>query len=206
MSTLLYVESSPRGADSASSQAARLFLQALPERVSVEHMPLFDMDLPEFDGLTAAAKYRVLSGKSPEGAQQAAWAVVTRLVEQFKSADHYLITAPMWNFSIPYKLKQYIDLITHPGMTFTAGEDGVKGLAGGNAVVIYARGGDYSPKDGQPDPFDYQSPYLRAWLGLVGVNPVDEVAVQGTMGGPQALRSALEDAKPRLVELASSLG
>ncbi len=206
MSKLLYVESSPRGGDSASSQAAKLFLQALPGGVSVEYLPLFDMDLPEFDGVTAAAKYRVLSGQSPEGAEQAAWAVVTSLVEQFKSADHYLITAPMWNFSIPYKLKQYIDLITHPGMTFIAGEDGVKGLAGGSGVVIYARGGDYSPKDGQPDPFDYQSPYLRAWLGLVGVNPVEEVAVQGTMGGPEVLGAALGAAKPRLEDLAASLG
>ena len=111
----------------------------------------------------------------------------------------------MWNFSIPYKLKQYIDLITHPGMTFTADKDGIRGLAGGSGTVIYSRGGDYSPKDGKPDPFDHQSPYLQAWLGLLGVNPVHEVAVQHTMGGPDALASALRTATPQLQELAGAL-
>lgn len=205
MATLLYVESSPRGVESASTQAADLYLNALPSSISVERLPLFDMNLPEFDGATAAAKYKVLSGQQPEGDEAAAWSVVTEFVGQFKAADHYLITAPMWNFGIPYKLKQYIDLITHPGMTFTAGANGIKGLAGGSGVVIYARGGNYSPKEGKPDPFDHQSPYLRAWLGLVGVDPVAEIAVQQTMGGPEALADALGAAKPELEQLAGSL-
>ena len=177
MTTLLYVESSPRGIDSVSSQAAALYLRALPDGTEVEHLPLFAMSLPEFDGVTAAAKYHFLGEQPFVGGEQAAWSTVTQFVEQFKAADHYLITAPMWNFGVPYKLKQYIDLITHPGMTFTTGDDGIQGLAGGSGVIIYSRGGDYSPKNGQPDPFDFQSPYLRAWLGMVGIDPVEEVAL-----------------------------
>ncbi len=95
-------------------------------------------------------------------------AAITQLVTQFLAADHYLLAVPMWNFSVPYKLKQYIDLITHPNLTFALGEKGMQGLATGNAVVVYSRGGDYSPKDGKPDAYDFQSPYLAAWLGLVG--------------------------------------
>ena len=206
MTTLLYIESSPRGTDSASTQAAQILLDAVPDGVTVEHLPLFDMGLPEFDGLTASAKYHVLSGQELAPAEQPAWAKVTEFVDQFKAADHYLITAPMWNFSIPYKLKQYIDLITHPGMTFTADKNGVRGLAGGSGTVIYSRGGDYSPKDGQPDPFDYQSPYLQAWLGLVGVSPVQEIAVQQTMGGPDALAGALQGVTAELQGIAAGLG
>lgn len=205
MTTCLYIESSPRDADSASTQAARTFLAALPASVNVEHLPLFDMGLPEFDGVMAAAKYRVLSGQDLTPAEEPAWAQVTEFVDQFKAADHYLITAPMWNFSIPYKLKQYIDLITHPGMTFVADKDGIRGLASGSGTVIYSRGGDYSPKDGKLDPFDHQTAYLQAWLGLVGVNPIHEVAVQRTLGGPDALARSLEAAAPTLEELAGRL-
>ena len=57
------------------------------------------------------------------------WRAVLNLVEQFLHADAYLFTIPMWNFGIPYELKQYIDLITHPGLTFTRDENGPKGLA-----------------------------------------------------------------------------
>ena len=112
------------------------------------------------------------------------------------------INVPMWNFSVPYRLKQYIDLITHPGLTFTREADGIRGLASGPATVIYARGGDYSPKDGKPDPFDFQSPYLSAWLGLVGLGPVDEVLVQTTMAGPDALANAVQGVKDQLMSLA----
>ena len=61
----------------------------------------------------------------------------------FKSADKYLVSLPMWNFSIPYKLKQYIDLLVHRGLTFSfTPEGGYKGLVTGKPLVaVYARGG-----------------------------------------------------------------
>ncbi len=206
MSTLLYIESSPREADSYSSQAAAIYLDALPNGVTVEHLNLFTAGLPEFNAAAAAAKYKVMRGEALNPAEESAWSEVLALVEGFKAADHYLIAAPMWNFSIPYKLKQYIDLITHPGLTFIPRPDGMEGLAGGDAVVIYSRGGNYGPKDGQPDPYDHQSPYLQAWLGLVGVGPVVEVAVQGTMRPPPDADGHLEGVRTRLEELAAGLG
>ena len=206
MSTLLYIESSPREADSYSSQAAAIYLDALPNGVTVEHLNLFAAGLPEFNAAAAAAKYKVMRGEALNPAEESAWSEVLALVEGFKAADHYLIAAPMWNFSIPYKLKQYIDLITHPGLTFIPRPDGMEGLAGGDAVVIYSRGGNYGPKDGQPDPYDHQSPYLQAWLGLVGVRLTAEVAVQGTMRPPVGADSHLDGTRARLVELAAGIG
>ena len=206
MSVLLYIECSPRRADSFSSQAATIFLGALPKDVTVEHLDLFDAALPEFDAAAAAAKYKVMRGEALSADEESAWSAVVALVERFKAADHYLIAAPMWNFGIPYKLKQYIDLITHPGLTFNPRPDGMEGLAGGDAVVIYSRGGNYGPKDGQPDPYDHQSPYLQAWLGLVGVSPVVEVAVQGTMRPPVGAENHLDPVRDRLEELAERIG
>lgn len=205
MTTLLYIESSPREADSYSSQAAAIYLDALPASVQVERLNLFAANLPEFDAVAAAAKYKVMGGRPLSPAEEGAWSEVVALVERFKAADHYLIAAPMWNFGIPYKLKQYIDLITHPGLTFSPRPDGMEGLARGDAVVIYSRGGNYGPKDGQPDPYDHQSPYLQAWLGLVGVGPVVEVAVEGTMRPPAGADSHLDGVRARLEDLAAGL-
>ena len=205
MSALLYIECSPRRADSFSSQAAAIYLDALPKGVTVEHLDLFAANLPEFDAVAAAAKYKVMGGKPLNPAEESAWSKVIALVDGFKAADHYLIAAPMWNFGVPYKLKQYIDLITHPGLTFIPRPDGMEGLAGGDAVVIYSRGGNYGPKDGQPDPYDHQSPYLQAWLGLVGVSPVVEVAVEGTMRPPAGAQNRLDGVRVRLKELAAGI-
>ena len=206
MTTLLYINASPRGDAAASTQAAAHFLAALPEEVKVERMDLFHAGLPEYTTVLASAKQKFLMGQALSEEEQQEWQAVTQLVEQFVSADHFLFGVPMWNFNLPYKLKQYIDLITHPGLTFKADKQGVRGLASGSATVIYSRGGDYSPKDGQPDPFDFQSPYMKAWLGLVGLAPVTEVLVQTTMAGPDALAASVQGAEAQLIAAAQQLG
>ena len=200
MSRLLYISASPRGGASASIQAADFFLEALPSEVEVERLDLFAADLPEYTPALASAKQKMGVGLDDEEAAQ--WPQVKELVAQFVAADRYLFAIPMWNFSVPYKFKQYIDLVTHPGLTFTRDEQGIRGLASGPATVIYSRGGDYSAKDGQPDPFDFQSPYMNGWFTLVGLGPVEEVLVQRTMAGPDALAAAVDGARERLESLA----
>lgn len=206
MTTLLYINASPRRDAAASTQAAATFLDALDEGVQVDRVDLFDADLPEYTAVLASAKQSTMMGTALSDEEQAQWQRVTQLVEQFVGADCYLFGVPMWNFSVPYKLKQYIDLVTHPGLTFASDAQGIRGLAAGPATVIYSRGGDYSRKDGQPDPFDFQSPYLNAWLGLVGLGPVTEVLVQGTLAGPDALSQSVQGAQAQLVEAAQAVG
>ena len=205
MTQLLYLNASPRGSLSASVQAAEAFLEALAATVEVTRLDLFEADLPELTPEIASAKEKFMMGVELSAPETEQWNQITALVAQFTAADHYLLGVPMWNFSVPYKLKQYIDLITHPGLTFARDADGIRGLASGSATVIYARGGDYSPKDGRPDPFDFQSPYLNAWLGLVGLGPVNEVLVQATLAGPDALTQAVEAARDQLTTLAQGI-
>ena len=205
MSKLLYISASPRGEFSASIQAARIFLDALPEGVSVERIDLWERELPEVTLEITAAKMKAFAGMplTPEEARQ--WAAIVNLVDEFKAADHYLMAVPMWNFNVPYRFKQYIDLLTHPGLTFTRDENGPLGLVSGGVTLVYSRGGDYSPRDGKPDPFDFQSPYLQAWLRLIGLGPVDEVYVQRTMAGPDGVAGSVAGATAELQALAAGL-
>lgn len=206
MTNLLYINASPRGEISAANQASLMFTDALADSVQVDRLDLFEAQLPEVTLEITAAKMKFAMGLDLDEEEARQWSAITRLVSQFVEADSYLFAIPMWNFSIPYKLKQYIDLITHPGLTFTSDENGPKGLASGPATLIYSRGGDYSPKEGKPDPFDFQSPYMNAWTRLVGLDPVSEVLVQKTMAGPDALKETLEAQRSTLVGLAAGLG
>ena len=56
----------------------------------------------------------------------------------------------MWNFSIPYRLKHYLDIIIQPTYTFSyTPETSYQGLVTGKPIFIaYARGGAIS--DGFP--------------------------------------------------------
>lgn len=206
MPELLYINASPRGEESAAVQAAQIFKSALPQDVNVTTLDLFAEDLPDVTPEMISAKFKFAMGAELSSEENTEWAPVITMVDQFKSADAFLLAVPMWNFSVPYRMKQYIDLITHPGLTFAPGENGMQGLASGSATVIYSRGGDYSPKDGHPDPFDFQSPYLSAWLGLVGAGPVTDVLVQKTLAGPDAQTTAVEGAREQLEALARAVG
>lgn len=206
MSKLLHIQASPRGDRSASITVARQFIDAYLKTHpgdTVETLDLWKAGLPEFDGATIDAKYAVLHGQNHTSEQAEAWAIVARVAEQFTAADKYVFSLPMWNFGIPYKLKQFIDVIVQPGLTFSfSPETGYKGLVTGKPVVaIYARGGAYGPGTGM-EAYDAQSTYLKQVLGFIGLTDVKEIFVEPTLAGPK--EAALESAQQKALDLLGS--
>jgi len=199
---LLHISASPRENRSASITVAKTFIDAYRTAHpgdTVETLDLWHADLPEFNGATIDAKYAIMSGQNPTPEQAQAWQSVRRIAEHFKSADKYVISLPMWNFGIPYKLKQFIDVLVQPGLAFSFSPDtGYKGLITGKPLVaIYARGGAYGPGTGM-EAYDAQSSYLKQVLGFIGFTDIKEIFVEPTMmkadaveaGGKQAVALA----------------
>jgi len=116
-------------------------------------------------------------------AQQAAWDRLDRLAQRFRSADKIVIGVPMWNFAIPYRLKQLIDLVSHKDLLFTFDERGLNGLlTNSKALVIYARGIGYGADTGMPlEVWDQQKPFMDLWLRFVGVPNVQSMIVEKTL-------------------------
>jgi FMN-dependent NADH-azoreductase len=146
MAKLIHIQSSPRGSRSASHAVAARFTEsyrAAHPGDTVDTLDLWQTDLPEIHGATLEAAYAVKRGQPHSLEQLHVWQAIVRIADRFKSADKYLVSLPMWNFSIPYKLKQYIDLLVHRGLTFSfTPEGGYKGLVTGKPLVaVYARGG-----------------------------------------------------------------
>jgi FMN-dependent NADH-azoreductase len=144
---------------------------------------LFTAQLPTFEGFTVRAKYKIMHGQPCTPEESKAWQAVETIVKQFTSADKYVLAVPMWNFGIPYRLKQYIDLIVQPTYTFMITPEGkYKGLVTGKPVfVAYARGGDYSAPEAQS--IDFQKKYLELILGFIGFTAIHSLIVQPTMAG-----------------------
>lgn len=186
MANLLYIESSPRKEWSVSIKVANAFLDAYQKANpadSVKTLKLFEMDLPPFDGFTIASKYKILHGSSPTSAEEKkAWARVEEIIYEFKSADKYLFSVPMWNFGIPYRLKHYIDILVQPGYTFRVADGGYEGLVTDKrAMAIYARGGSYA--EGTPGAaLDMQQKYLELILQFIGIEDIRSILVESTLG------------------------
>jgi FMN-dependent NADH-azoreductase len=204
MPKILHIIASPRGDRSASLTVAKTFLAAYAEKNpgdQVETLDLWKTKLPEFDGATIEGKYAIMTGNKFTSAQDEAWKAVVAVAEQFKSADKIVISVPMWNFSIPYKLKHYIDVLVQPGLAFSFSPDtGYKGLITGKPlVVIYARGGAYGPGSGA-EGYDAQSPYLKQILGFIGFTDIKEILVEQTASKKD---EALEKGNAKAKEVAA---
>ena len=174
MSKVLYIKASPMKERSNSIAAADAFVEAYKKshpKDQVKTIDLFSAKLPEFDFVAASGKYKIMRGKPHSPEEKQAWDKVVATIAEFKDADKYVLAVPMWNFSIPYRLKQYIDMIVQPGQTFTVDSAGnYKGLVTGKPVfVAYASGGDY-PVGTPAEAFDLQKKYIRADTGLYGAD------------------------------------
>ncbi len=179
MTTLLHISSSPRGEASESLALAGAFLQAVTEArpdISVDHWDLWDGSLPSFGPDGAGAKMRVFAGENPAGAQEIAWHRARLAFERFAAADLYVFSVPMWNAGIPYILKQFIDVVSQPGMLFGFDpEHGYTGLLEGKRAAAIYTSAVYG--EGRPPAFgsDFQAPYLADWLRWAGITDVRAV-------------------------------
>ncbi|WP_160109359.1 FMN-dependent NADH-azoreductase [Pseudomonas izuensis] len=210
MPTLLHIESSPRKARSASLAVARTYIETYRAAHPDHHVDVLDLwatALPELDGDALDAKYTDLSGAALSEDQQQAWDGFRSLAQRLHEADVLLFSVPLWNFSIPYKLKHFIDAVSHRGILFAFDERGLSGLLKDKkAVVIYARGLDYSRQSSTPaDGFDFQRPYFEAWLRLIGVSDIESIVVEKTLFGPELDHAAREAASAQALALAKSI-
>jgi FMN-dependent NADH-azoreductase len=168
--------------------------------LSVDTINLFTAALPAVAGNNIETKYTLMTGQPIDKRHKESWKQIELLIDQFLSADVFLVSSPMWNFSISYALKYYIDSIIQPGYLFEYNEQGQPvGLVRGKKMIcVTSRGGDYSEKS----PFhayDFQEPYLRAIFGFVGITDMYFITAQPMDITPQlresAIAAAIEDAR-----------
>lgn len=202
---VLHIISSPRGDQSRTLKISSEFLVALKAKhanAEITELDLFAVGLPDITIDEATTKYAVLMGKGDNGHSKA-WQKMAELAKDFLLYDVYVISCPMWNFSIPYKLKHYIDLIVQPGLLFQFTEKGIEGLAKNKKMYcISTRGSDYNP-DGPMNQFDLEEPYLRTIFGFVGITDIEYIHAQPMDISPELAEASLSGAISKVKSLAA---
>jgi FMN-dependent NADH-azoreductase len=180
MTRLLHISASPLGEESESLALAETFLstyQHINPHDQVVSWDLWDDSVPEFGPAAAAAKMAVFAGADLSSAEAAAWRDVVTTFERFDDADRYLFSVPMWNASVPYKLKQLIDVVSQPGLVFGFDPvDGYTGLLRNKKVAVIYTAAIYGPGRGPAFGSDFQAPFLRDWLAWAGIEDISEVS------------------------------
>ncbi|WP_423839560.1 FMN-dependent NADH-azoreductase [Vibrio mytili] len=194
MSRVLALKSSILGDYSQSNKLVEDFTKNVAEdKLIVRDLAANPLPVLDFSVATALRATEDLSQE-----QQDVVNLSNTLIEEIKASDTLVIAAPMYNFTIPTQLKNWIDLIARAGVTFQYTENGVQGLIEGKkAIVVTTRGGIH--KDSNTD---IVTPYLRTVLGFVGITDVEFVYAEALNMGEDAAAQGMTSAQSQLAALA----
>ncbi len=179
MSSLLHLDSSPRGDRSITRQLTHEFAEAWKAAhpgATITYRDLAESKVPFIteDWIAGAFAHGEVT---PE--QKEALAVSDELVAELKAADHYVFGVPMYNFSVPGAFKAYIDQIVRVGQTVNFNEKGFAGLLTGKTVTIITASGSVFREGTPMVSYNFQTPYLRTVLGFLGLTEVEFIVADG---------------------------
>ena len=178
---VLYLNSSGSDNRSFTGQIANEFLakyRALHLGHVIEEIHLWDKKLLSFSLSHVESKMRISSGQdSPE--DKLKLVAVKEMTSQLLAADKVVISCPMWNYSVPYVLKQYIDCVVQSDLTFSDTANGPEGLVTGRPLLLITS----SSSDFTNEPMkslDFQVPYLKAIFGFIGFRDFHHIYIGNT--------------------------
>jgi FMN-dependent NADH-azoreductase len=203
---LLHIVATPRTGTSNTLRISEAFIDGLHQQqpnLQVTVVELFHHEVPAMAGDRIEAKYALLRGEQLPQNMKMTWTEIEATIAGFLSADMVLISVPMWNFTVPYPLKYYIDTIVQPGYTFKFQADGTPiGLASGKMVVVTTSGSDYS-ENSPVKSMDFVEPYLRGIFGFCGFTEIHFISANCMDYGPEIretnIRQAIDEKVPAVL-------
>ena len=203
MASLLYISSSIFGDNGNSSQLAAEFVQrwqAQNPQGQVVERNLTATPLPHLDSARVGAFFTPADQRTAE--QEAIAAESDGLIAELRDADVVVIGLPMYNFGVPSQFKAWVDNIARAGITFKYTESGPVGLLDNKPVLVFAaRGGIYANTTN-----DHQEPFVRQFLGFIGLTDVQFVFAEGVNMGDEAKYKALQGARAQIDGLLKKVG
>ncbi len=184
--TLLRIDSSVRRGESES----RALGDAVVDRLAARHAGLQVVEVDLAEGLPHVDIDWVEANLTPaeqrSAGQRARLAASDRAVAMLMDADAIVMTAPIYNFSVPSTLKAWIDHVCRAGLTFRYTPDGPQGLLRDRPVYLVMASG------GVPlgSPVDFASTYLRQVLHFIGIDDVRLIGAERVAADAAGARAA----------------
>lgn len=179
MKQVLVLQCSPNGSASISRQLTDEFLVKYRQRNEGARFVLRDLasePLPHLSGEFVHAMFVSPDQRTQEMSE--ALSLGLQLTSELKVAEDIIISAPMYNRTVPSSLKAWIDHVVLPFETFRFGPNGAEGLLQGKTVyIIGASGGVFS--QGPQMKIDFYAPYIHNILGFMGITDVRMIRAEG---------------------------
>ena len=194
MKKILHIDASGRHQGSHSRQLGLEVVESIQANDSkVTHRDV-SQNLPFLNETMIGSYFTPMTDRNDE--QKQAIALSDAIVKELMEHDTYVIGVPIYNFSMPAALKAWADLAARVGLTFQYGENGPVGLLEGKkAYIVVTSGGTQVGSD-----IDFLTPWLRHYLGFIGVKDVEIINASGLGSDAEV---TLEKARASILALAS---
>ncbi|MEH7548475.1 FMN-dependent NADH-azoreductase [Neobacillus vireti] len=214
MNKTLIINAHPKTDDtsSVSLQVFNHFLKAykglIHDSEVIEQINLYSDVVPMIDKTVLGAWEKQQKEQELTSQEQKVTERMSEILQQFKSANTYVIVLPLHNFNIPSKLKDYMDNIMIARETFKYTENGSVGLLkdGRRMLVIQASGAIYTNNDWYTE-VDYSNKYLKSMFNFLGIENYQIIRAQGTalLEPNEVLQKAYKEAEEAASRLATKL-
>ncbi|MEK5248932.1 NAD(P)H-dependent oxidoreductase [Bacillus sp. FSL R9-9530] len=212
MNKTLIINANPKVDDTSSVSIKVLnhflvsYKELIPNNETIEQINLYDDVVPMIDKTVLSAWEKQGNGQKLTDEEQKVTERMSEILQQFKSANTYVIVLPLHNFNIPSKLKDYMDNIMIARETFKYTETGSVGLLkdGRRMLVIQASGGIYTNDDWYTE-VEYSHKYLKAMFNFLGIEDYQIVRAQGTavLDPNEVLQNAYKEVEEAASRLAN---
>lgn len=201
MTTLLHITSSlfdaadKQGVSTQLSHELIAGLRAATPGLQVQSRDFAHTPIPYLDNAWLGALFTPAAERNDEQAQKVAFS--DALIAELKAADVLVIGVPTYNFSVPAMLRSWADHVARAGVTFKYTDVGAVGLAGSKKVYLVIASGGIHEEGGT----DHVRPWLRTFLGFLGMNDLEFVVAGGLNMGESARAHGLENARSTITAL-----
>lgn len=182
-------------AQGVSSQLSGELIDGLRSVHADAHVTTRDFSaapVPYLDAAWLQALFTPAADRTQE--QSAKVAYSDSLIAELQAADVVVIGVPMYNFAIPAMLKSWTDHVARAGVTFKYTDKGAVGLLGGKKVyLVVSTGGRHA--EGVTD---FIRPYLRTFLGFIGLTDIDIIVADGLNMGEVPRAEGLQQAREQI--------
>lgn len=172
---VLRVDSSIFGSNGHSSQLSDHLIEKLKQDGPVNIVKR-DLNAEPLPHLTLDIVNAIGTAENERDTQQREWAEkADQVIAEVKQADIIILTAPMYNFSVPSSVKAWMDYLARAGETFRYTEHGPEGLLTNKKVfVVSSRGGLHFGKAS-----DTQTDFVNTFLNFVGLSDIEWIYAEG---------------------------
>jgi FMN-dependent NADH-azoreductase len=154
--------------------------------------------VPYLDAAWLQALFSPAADRTQEQSDKVAFS--DGLIAELQAADVVVIGVPMYNFAIPAMLKSWTDHVARAGVTFRYTDKGAVGMLGSKKVyLVVSTGGQHV--EGVTD---FIRPYLRTFLGFIGLTDIDIMVADGLNMGEVPRAEGLQQAREQIRQVLAS--